>query len=190
MTAAIFICVLCLLLLAIGWLLAVLSGSRHEEGDLTLRVEQVLPGTQCGQCGYPGCAAYAQAMCSGEAAITRCVPGGPDTVRTLAALLGVDPDEEQADSGDELIFRPRQVAFIHKDPCTGCTKCIRVCPMDCILGKPRYVHEVMPEECIACGECVRVCPEKCIEIISMEPTLRHFNWDVKSIRITGSPRSL
>lgn len=189
MMASVFIAVLCLLLLAIGWLLAVLAGSRRdEEGDLTQRVEQVLPGTQCGQCGYPGCAAYAQAMCSGQTTITRCVPGGPDTVQALAALLNVDPGEE-TDNGDEQIFRPRRVAFIHKDPCTGCTKCVRVCPMDCIMGKPRYVHEVIPEECIGCEECVRVCPEKCIEMVGMEPSLRHFNWDIKSIRITGSPKS-
>lgn len=185
-----FIIILCVLLAGAGWALTMLAGAGpHGEDSLQQRLEQALPGIQCGQCGHPGCAAYAQAMSSGQAPINRCTPGGPDTIKALAALLGIDASAYEEDRED-LIFRPRRVALIHRTPCTGCARCVRVCPMDCILGRIRYVHEVIQEECIGCEECTRVCPEKCIEMVTMEQSIRNFNWDIKAVRITGNAKSL
>lgn len=184
MYSYIFIFSLAMVLLVIGWILSVLSESDRNTGnDLEQRIEQALPGVQCAQCGHPGCAAYARALCEGKADINQCVPGGPDTLNTLAEILKKDPSQYAED--DEMIFNPRVVAMIHKSPCTGCMKCKKVCPVDAIMGKIRYIHEVDVEECIGCGDCVAACPETCIEMVSLEPTVKNFNWDIKSIRILG-----
>ena len=174
-------------LLFIGILLSFLSKKENVSDNIEKRIEDALPGVQCAQCGYPGCHAYACALAKGEAKINQCIPGGPDTVDNLAKILNVDAQQLKDDS-DDMIFTPRTVAIIHKQPCTGCTKCTRVCPVDAIKGKIRMVHEVDMEECIGCGECVDICPVKCIEMTRLEPTIKNFNWEIESIRITGETK--
>ena len=53
------------------------------------QLDALLPQTQCGQCGYPGCKPYAQAVAEGEA-INKCAPGGEDTIKKIADLMGVE----------------------------------------------------------------------------------------------------
>ena len=61
------------------------------EGDpLIARIDAILPQTQCGQCGYPGCKPYATAIAKGEADINQCPPGGDAGVHALADLMGVE----------------------------------------------------------------------------------------------------
>jgi len=58
----------------------------------------LLPQTQCGQCGFPGCRPYANAVAGGEADVNHCVPGGERTMLSIADLMGVEPkalDEEE-----------------------------------------------------------------------------------------------
>ena len=84
------------------------------EGDpLAERIDALLPQTQCGQCGYPGCKPYAEAIAKGEAPINKCVPGGTTTVIALADLLGRDP-EPLSDAGPE---KPKAVAVIDEQEC-------------------------------------------------------------------------
>ena len=59
-----------------------------NDGDLVEQVNDLLPQTQCAQCGYPGCRPFAAAIVEGTAAINLCPPGGEETVRHLAKLLG------------------------------------------------------------------------------------------------------
>ena len=84
-----------------GLLLAYAAHRFHVEGDpVADQIDQLLPQTQCGQCGYPGCRPYAEAIATGEAEINKCAPGGEPTVIALAELLGRDPvplDESVAD---------------------------------------------------------------------------------------------
>ena len=63
-----------------------------EENPLTKQVEQMMPGSQCGQCGFPGCSAAASAMVEGAAPVTCCPPGGRALAEKLASLLGVGLD--------------------------------------------------------------------------------------------------
>ena len=61
------------------------------EGDpLVEKIDAILPQTQCGQCGYPGCKPYAQAIAKGEVEINKCPPGGYDGMVKIAELLGKD----------------------------------------------------------------------------------------------------
>ena len=121
----------------------------------------VLPQTQCTRCGFPDCAAYAQAIVAGEAAINQCPPGGLDGVRRLAALTGQPVLPLNPDNGSE---GPRPVVFIDEAWCIGCTLCIKACPVDAIVGANKLMHTVIEPYCTGCELCLPVCPVDCIEL--------------------------
>jgi electron transport complex protein RnfB len=129
----------------------------------------ILPQTQCTRCGYPDCAAYAQAIAAGEAAINQCPPGGAEGVSRLAALTGKPMQALNPDFGVE---GPMTVAVIDEDWCIGCTLCLKVCPTDAILGANKRMHTVIEPHCTGCELCIPVCPVDCIrmEAISGERT--------------------
>ena len=185
-TEIMFIICLSGVLLILGAILSLIAKSSNtQEESLADKIEKILPGVQCAQCGYPGCSAYAQAVASQAAPCNKCIPGGPDTVKEIAALLGIDPPSED---NDDLIFLPRTVAIIDERKCTGCSKCVRHCPVDAIEGKIKTPHKVNSEECIGCGDCVKVCPERCIRLESLKPTTANFNWDIKAVVVTGETK--
>ena len=118
------------------------------------QIEALLPQTQCGQCSYPGCRPYAEAIANGEA-INKCPPGGENTIHALADLLDVEALPLDAEHGEEDI---KTYAFIREDECIGCTKCIQACPVDAILGAAKFMHTVITSECTGCDLCVEPCP--------------------------------
>lgn len=157
---AIAIAALLALIAIFGLLLGIFAQKFKIEGDpLVEKIEAVLPQTQCGQCGFAGCKPYAAAIANGEADINRCPPGGQEGVEKLAELLGVEVKPLDADVGEE---KPPQVAFIIEDWCIGCTKCIKACPVDAILGTNQKMHTVIADECTGCELCVEPCPVNCI----------------------------
>jgi Na+-translocating ferredoxin:NAD+ oxidoreductase subunit B len=139
------------------------------EGVLAGRLLDALPQTQCTRCGYPDCAAYAQAMAQGQADINQCPPGGAQGVERLAALLKVPPKPLNPTFGQE---GPRTVAFIDESWCIGCTLCIEACPTDAIFGTNKRMHAVMEAYCTGCELCLPVCPVDCIKLdtITASPT--------------------
>ena len=111
-----------------------------DQAGLAARINAALPQTQCTRCGYPDCAAYAQAIAEGEAAINQCPPGGAEGVSRLAQLTGQPPLPLNPVHGTE---GPRAVAFIDEAWCIGCTLCIKACPTDAILGSNKRMHTVI-----------------------------------------------
>lgn len=162
------------LALVFGALLGFAAVRFKVEGDpLVAQIDELLPQTQCGQCGHPGCRPYAQAIADGEI-INRCPPGGQSTINEIAKLLDVDApslDEEHGEEKEE-----KTVAFIREDECIGCTKCIQACPMDAILGAAKQMHTVIAVECTGCDLCVEPCPVDCIDMIPVESTIRDWKW--------------
>jgi electron transport complex protein RnfB len=152
-----------------------------ESDPLVDQIDHLLPQTQCGQCGYPGCRPYAQAIADGEA-INKCPPGGDATIAKLADLMGVDAPS--LDSAHEAEASIRKVAFIHEDACIGCTKCIQACPVDAILGSTRQMHTVISSECTGCDLCVAPCPTDCIEMVPIEQTTKNWKWQLNAIAVT------
>lgn len=130
-------------------------------------LDQILPQTQCQQCGYAGCLPYAQAMVLDNAPINRCPPGGESGLARLAQYLQIEPIALDATCGTQ---RPRLwVAQIDETQCIGCTLCIQACPVDAIVGAPRRMHTVVTAECTGCDLCLPPCPVDCIQMQPREP---------------------
>ncbi len=166
-----------LLLLGVpfGALLGFAAVKFKTEGDpIADQIEALLPQTQCGQCSYPGCRPYAEAIANGEA-INKCPPGGESTINALADLLDVEAVPLDAEHGEENV---KTVAFIREAECIGCTKCIQACPVDAILGAAKQMHTVIKSECTGCDLCVEPCPVDCIDMLPIETTLQSWSWDL------------
>lgn len=144
-----------------------------EADPIVDQIDSILPQTQCGQCGHPGCRPYAEAISNGEA-INRCPPGGQTTINALAKLLDVEAPSLDEEHGEESELP--NVAYIREDECIGCTKCIQACPVDAILGAAQQMHTVIAEECTGCDLCVEPCPVDCIEMRPVEITVKDWSW--------------
>lgn len=165
---------LSLMALVFGALLGFAAVRFKVEGDpIVEQLDNLLPQTQCGQCGYPGCRPYAQQIAEGDE-INKCPPGGQATVDAIANLLGVDAPT--LDAGDADNAEVTRVAYIREDECIGCTKCIQACPMDAILGAAKQMHTVIAAECTGCDLCVEPCPVDCIDMLPVEETLQTWHW--------------
>ncbi len=150
-------------------------------------LEATLPGINCGACGFAGCADYARAIASGEVAVDRCAPGGPDVLHALSIATGQEVQTSErlvalvhcAGDADKALHRHAYngVADCHAahalaggdlactHGCLGYGSCARVCPVDAIeiMNNLAVVH---PDLCIGCKACVSACPRN---IISMVP---------------------
>lgn len=146
---------------------------RVEGNPLVETISAKLPQTQCGQCGYPGCKPYAEAIADGRADINLCVPGGDNTAKSLSELLGV---EFKPVGGGGEGPKPKQVAFIDENTCIGCTACIKVCPVDAIIGSNKVMHTILAQQCTGCELCVPACPVDCISMIPIEENLASWKW--------------
>lgn len=179
---------LCGLVLAVAAkYLGVHEDPRAEE------LTQLLPGINCGACGYAGCAGYAAALAAGKAPANLCAPGGPAVAQKLAAFLGVAADAAVRRvalvlcGGNSRAARRRfaydgiadcaaaaAVAGGDKACTAGCLgygTCARICPVNAIEITDGLAR-VHPDLCIGCGKCVAACPRK---IIKMVPEDRHIH---------------
>ena len=141
--------------------------SSQRVGEETIgEIDALLPQTQCGECGYPGCLPYAKAIVEQDVPLNLCPPGGAVTVRKLEKLLGrtsyrhIAPDMPEA-----------AIALIDEETCIGCIKCIPACPVDAIVGSAKQLHAVIPEYCTGCKLCLPPCPVDCITMIPRDPAV-------------------
>jgi len=162
----------------------------HEDA----RIEQItalLPGINCGGCGYAGCSDYAKAIASADAPLNLCAPGGIAVLQALCRFMGVESAEQEHRvaivlcGGDDTKtvhrFRYNGVADcaaaasvaggdkLCRYGCLGYGSCARVCPVNAIEIIPHRLAVVHPDLCIGCGRCVRACPRG---IIKMIPAIR------------------
>ncbi|MCA1955798.1 RnfABCDGE type electron transport complex subunit B [Zymomonas sp.] len=167
--------------LALGLMLGLSSKLlRVEEDPIEGQLQALLPGSQCGQCGYVGCSQYAAALAHDGAPVTQCTPGGRSVAEALAKALGVSLDLSQADD-----IGPK-TALIHEDLCIGCTACIRDCSSDAIIGAARQVHTIIPDVCHGCSKCETACPTGAIEMVPVAVTLDNWHWDKPNLAIQDS----
>ena len=148
-----------------------------EGNPLVEKIEAILPQTQCGQCGYPGCKPYAEAIAEGEADINLCPPGGQEGVAKLADLLGREVKPLDAEE------KPKQVAIIDEQTCIGCTLCIQACPVDAIVGAAKQMHTIVGSLCTGCELCLKPCPVECISMKIIEETIDSWKWKYPVVEI-------
>lgn len=150
------------------------------------KLRAVLPGVNCGACGYTGCDGYAAALAKGEAKPNLCVPGADKVSAEISNILGIsfeDVEEMTAfvhcngNNSDSLkkseyegIKSCKAAALVYGGPracvysCLGFGDCAAVCPSNAICVKDG-VARVDPRRCIGCGLCVKTCPKKIISLI-------------------------
>jgi Na+-translocating ferredoxin:NAD+ oxidoreductase RNF subunit RnfB len=167
--------------LGISFGLGLAYASRKFEVEVDPREQKVLaalPGINCGACGYPGCEAYAEAVALRGEEPDLCVPGGPETAKNVALVMGLSVEEKEAKRSVIHCKRKPEVkrmyaytgindcraaALFHGGQyecywaCLGLGTCASVCPFDAITmenGLP-VVDEV---KCTGCGLCEEACP--------------------------------
>ena len=151
-----------LIALTAGLLLSLASRRLpRRSGELTEQVNELLPQTQCAQCGYPGCRPYAEAIVEDAVPINLCPPGGEATMQRLAKLLG--REAQSLEKAPE-----PAVAVIDESLCIGCLHCRNVCPVDAIIGAQHFMHTVIESECTGCELCIAPCPVDCISMTSLK----------------------
>jgi len=156
--------------------------NEKEEAVLAL-----LPGNNCGGCGYPGCSGLAAAIAKGDAPVNQCPVGGQKVADEIAKVMGVEAeageklvafvkcqgDCEKAGTDYEYygIEDCRMLSFVPNggpkscnSGCLGFGSCVKACPFDAI-HIVNGVALVDKEACKACGKCVAVCPKNLIELI-------------------------
>jgi electron transport complex protein RnfB len=156
--------------LGLGW---AARRFRVDSDPVVDQIDAILPQTQCGQCNFPGCRPYAEAIARGEAGINQCPPGGEAGIKALADLLGAEAVPLNPENGTE---KPKAVAVIDESACIGCTLCIQACPVDAILGAAKQMHTVIESECTGCDLCLPPCPVDCIEMIVRAPNAADWAW--------------
>lgn len=160
-----------LLGLALGIMLGLAAKYlKVEAGEQVQEILDMLPGSQCGQCGYPGCEPAAEAVASGQAPVTLCPPGGRALALAMADTLGVTADLSNMED------QTPQVAFVNEHLCIGCTKCFKRCPTDALVGANRQIHVVVADACTGCGKCVDVCPTESVSLRDVPVSLDTWHW--------------
>ncbi len=161
---------------------------RVEEDPRIEAVERLLPGTNCGACGEPGCRSFAEALVAGRTAPGKCTVSPASAVQAIAKFLGVEAGLEEkrvarlhCAGGKSAVRRladysgPRSCRAAYwvnageracPWGCLGFGDCERACTFDAIWMNEQELPVVEPEKCTACGDCVEACP---LELFTLEP---------------------
>ncbi|HHW72983.1 MAG TPA: RnfABCDGE type electron transport complex subunit B [Firmicutes bacterium] len=153
-------------------------------------VEEVLPGVNCGGCGFAGCRAFAEAVSSGKAPTNGCPVGGARVAKLVAEILGVEAAapvrrvaqvlckgglEEAKQRGD--YDGPKDCRLAHATQggdkacaygCLGYGSCVKACAFDAMYMSDNGLPVVVEENCTACGKCVEACPRDIIILVPEE----------------------
>ncbi|CAK0739247.1 SoxR (2Fe-2S) reducing system protein RsxB [Gammaproteobacteria bacterium] len=143
---------------------------RVQGNPLAEKVEQILPQSQCGQCGFAGCKGYAIALTQDHTEIDRCAPGGQAVIMILSDLLGREPPRTV------MAEKPPTVAVINESMCIGCTLCRQACPVDAIVGAAKQMHTIIRDECTGCELCIAPCPVDCINMAPLPQDILTWKW--------------
>ncbi len=158
-----------------------------EKDEKLLQLEAIMPGANCGGCGFAGCSAYAEAVFNGDAKPGLCSPGGDELAKKMGQIMGV-----------EVSYLEKRVAFVHckgnpshtqmdynykgikdcnaayilqggpvscKEGCLHLGSCIAVCPVGAIKKDENGDVVVDDTKCIGCEKCTKVCPNNVIKMV-------------------------
>ena len=150
-------------------------------------------GANCGACGYPGCSGYAAAVAKGEAPTNACVPGGEESAKKIAEIMGVSAEGTEKSvafvrCSGTCGHRAQKFDYEGMDSCLAATRlgggsganvctfgcmgfgdCVRACPfgaMHIVDG----IAQVDRSKCVGCMKCAEACPKKLIDKLPAEST--------------------
>ena len=176
--------------LVIGVLLAVAANKFKVETDPKIpEIQSVLPGANCGACGYPGCAGLATAIVEGRAATNACKVGGNAVAEKISGIMGVSGGAVEPQvavvycQGDcDLAERSADYAGVTDCQalnalggtkacaygCLGLGSCVKACPFDAIHMNEKGIPVVDRDKCTGCGMCVKACPRSVIGLVNAD----------------------
>ncbi len=151
---------------------------------------QMLPGNNCGACGYPGCRGFAEALVAGKVTPAGCTVMNADQKADVAEFLGVQVGSATPRTARLLCAGGRDVTvqlseYLGLETCAaaaavaaggkGCTwgclglaDCARACTFDAIIMNDVGLPVVLPEKCTACGDCVEACPKDLLVLLPVD----------------------
>ncbi|MDP8221200.1 MAG: RnfABCDGE type electron transport complex subunit B [Candidatus Stygibacter frigidus] len=168
--------------------LAFASKKFHVDVDPKIEaIVEALPSANCGACGYPGCAGYAEAIVMNDEELNKCAPGGAAVVGEIAAIMGKEASAAerkiavikcQSGGANNTFFRYeyqgvttcKAAVMINNGPnlCSwGCVfqnDCMAACQFDAISIDENGMRIVDKDKCTGCGACVKACPRNLIEL--------------------------
>lgn len=181
--------------IVIGVLLGVAGKFFEVEVDeKELAVRELLPGNNCGACGFAGCDAMAKAIAEGNAPVNGCPVGGAPVADQIAEVMGVTAEAAAkkvayvkcngtCDKTERkynytglsdcrtLAMTPGAGDKACSYGCLGLGTCVKVCDFDAI-HIVNGVAVVDPEKCTSCGKCANICPKHLIEVIPADAQCR------------------
>lgn len=185
------ILVACLVVGITGLIMGILLGVAGKAfavdvNEKEVQVREVLPGSNCGGCGYAGCDAMAEAIAKGDAPANGCPVGGEAVAKKVAEIMGTEVSTTKyvayvKCSGDceaaplkydysgnmsckEAVYvtggGPKKCSY----GCMGLGSCVKVCDFGAI-SIVNGIAVVDKEKCVSCGKCIKTCPKKLIELV-------------------------
>lgn len=153
-------------------------------------IEEVLPGANCGACGFAGCRAFAEGVASGEAPVNGCPVGGAKVAEMVAEIVGVQSDGPKRKVAQVLCKGghaeaktrgeydgPKDCRLAHTTQggqkicsygCLGYGTCVAACPFDAMAMDDNGLPVVFEDKCTGCGLCVQACPRDIIVLVEEE----------------------
>ena len=152
-------------------------------------IEEMLPGANCGACGFSGCSGYAKALAHGEAKPGLCAPGGAEVAKTVSQYLGLADVAVEAkvavvkclgsydNTSDKMEYEGIQSCTAAAQLAGGVSSCrygcmgMGDCVQACAYGAIEVcngVARVDPSRCKGCSMCVKACPKHLITLVPLK----------------------
>ncbi|HEA47355.1 MAG TPA: Fe-S cluster domain-containing protein [bacterium] len=159
-----------------------------EEDPRIQEIASVLPGLNCGACGFAMCSGFAKALVEGKAPANGCIPGGEEVAKQVASILRIEVEAREKKIAKILCYHrgKARTQFDYQGlencraanllfggnktclySCLGLGDCIEVCPFDAITLVNGKI-EIDEERCTGCGKCVSICPKGVVALIPEE----------------------